>query len=73
MQKKDYPTPTFHMNVSVEHDHIGETCCTVKTPEDLTTDKDKLCGGGKNTKCLMCKSLKITKEMTPIPEVDRVK
>eukprot|EP00972_Heterocapsa_arctica_P050358 7403277-Heterocapsa_arctica.AAC.1 len=61
------------MDVIVQFDQIGETCCTVKTPEDLTNNKILLCGGGPNTKCLMCKSIKTTKEMSPIPEMDKVK
>eukprot|EP00972_Heterocapsa_arctica_P085103 12539749-Heterocapsa_arctica.AAC.1 len=37
--KKDYPTPTEHLNVLVEFDQIGETCCVVKTVEDLNNKK----------------------------------
>eukprot|EP00972_Heterocapsa_arctica_P085190 12552809-Heterocapsa_arctica.AAC.1 len=42
-KKTYYPTPTFHVDVLVEYNQIGESCCTVKTPEDLKVNKDKLC------------------------------
>eukprot|EP00972_Heterocapsa_arctica_P108282 15946624-Heterocapsa_arctica.AAC.1 len=61
------------MNVFVEWNQIGYVCGPVKTPSDLIKNKDKLCGGGPGEKCLMCKAIKIPKEMPPIPEKERIK
>eukprot|EP00972_Heterocapsa_arctica_P095990 14162134-Heterocapsa_arctica.AAC.1 len=36
-------------------------------------NKDKLCGGGPKTGCLMCKAIRESREMTPIPEPVRIK
>eukprot|EP00972_Heterocapsa_arctica_P063766 9407494-Heterocapsa_arctica.AAC.1 len=52
------------MKVIVEYNQIGKVCHQIKTLQELIKNKDKLCGGGPKTGCLMCRAIKETREMT---------